>query len=82
MWNAITGIIAEMKKCEDADATMAVPPENCVGRRNRGFSDRDWIPSSACMRPPFSSFQHFATAFVGVQPSNLSSSLFGISSPR
>ena len=45
-------------------------PENPVGRRNLGFSDRDWIPSSACTRPPFfSSFQHSATASVGAQPS-------------
>jgi len=61
----------------------AVPPENRVGRRNRGFSDRDWIPSSACTRPPlFSSFQHSATASVGAQRTSLSSLLFGISSPR
>ncbi len=26
---------------------MVVPPENLVGRRNRGVSDRDWIPSLA-----------------------------------
>ena len=62
---------------------MGVPPENPVGRRNRGFSDRDWIPSSAGTRLPFlSSFQHSATASVGAQPSSLSSLLFGISSPR
>ncbi len=60
-----------------------VPPENRVVRRNRGFSGRDWIPSSACTRPPFlSSFQHSATASVGAQPSSLSSLLFGISSVR
>ena len=62
---------------------QTVRPENRVGRRNLGFSDRDWIPSSACTRPPFfSSFQHSATASVGAQRSSLSSLLFGISSPR
>ena len=30
-----------------------MPPENRLGRRNRGFSDRDWIAFSACTRPPF-----------------------------
>ena len=54
-----------------------VPPENPVGRRNHGISARDWIPSSACTRPPFlSSFQHSATASVGAQRSSLSSLLF------
>ena len=43
-----------------------VPPENRVGPRIRGFSDRDWIPSLACTRSSFfSSFQHFATASMG-----------------
>ncbi len=60
-----------------------VPPENPVGPRIRGFSDRDWIPSLACTRPSFFSFfQHSATASVGAQPSSLNSLLFGISSPR
>ena len=52
---------------------LSVPPENPVRCRNRGFSDRDWIPSLACTRPPFfSSFQHSATASVGAQRSSLS----------
>ncbi len=60
-----------------------VSPENPIGPRNRGFSDRDWIPSSAWTRLPFFSFfQHSATASVGAQPSSLSSLLFGINSPR
>ena len=67
----------------EVDLELVVPPENPVGRRNLGSSDRGWIPSSACTRPPFfSSFQHSATASVGAQPSSLNSLLFGISSPR
>ncbi len=74
-WNLISSLPPPVK--------WAVPPENPVGRRIRGFSDRDWIPSLACKRSSFfSSFQHSATASVGAQPSSLSSLLFGISSPR
>ena len=66
-----------------APLVLAVPPENPIGRRNRGFSDRDWIPSLACTRPSFfSSFQHSATASEGAQRSSLNSLLFGISLSR
>ena len=62
--------------------SYGVPPENPIGRRNRGFSDRGWIPSLACTRPTFFSFQHSAAASVGAQHSSLRSLLFGIISPR
>ena len=76
---------AQLRKpaAEPTHPRRPVPPENRVGRRKRGFSVRNWIPSSACMQPPlFFSFQHSATASVGAQRSSLSSLLFGISSPR